>query len=105
MSQELASSYHARGKGLPATVGHVAPGRPIRARFENLKDGRSRRGGGGSRTRCVIVGGATIWREVDSLWCVFDFYTDTENNAHIIIIMERRRDQRRRVAAQNKEQS
>lgn len=26
MSQELASSYHARGKGLPATVGHVASG-------------------------------------------------------------------------------
>lgn len=24
--EELASSYHARGKGLPATVGHAGPG-------------------------------------------------------------------------------
>lgn len=60
MSQELVASYHARGKPLPATVGHVSARRPIAARSELLKDGRS---GERAGRRYVTAGRATVWRE------------------------------------------
>ncbi len=61
MSQAMSSSYHARGKGLPATVGHVAPAQPIRARLEIFERWAWPDGGFGPRR--VIGGRATIWRE------------------------------------------
>lgn len=59
MRRELSSSYHARGKGLPATVGHMPPSSQSEAVLKFWKMGVPERFG----SRYVTVDGVSIWRE------------------------------------------